>query len=272
MQNEDLAFFQKWFSEYVNGFSSPDSFIQRNVDLKAEHTKRVCENIILLSKAEKLGENERRIAETIALFHDLGRFEQFLKYKTFKDSESENHAALGVKILKEAGILSRLSGKEKDIILKAVEYHNLMEIPKTASDSPEVLFYSKLIRDADKLDILRLICKDYEGEEKCRNPALELYLPDTPDCSGPVIEAIMNSRMAKIRDVRNQNDIKLLRLSWLFDINFPKTLALLRKHRYLEIIMSSLPETEEIRRLRKHLENYIKRQLEQVGNQKCEDG
>lgn len=259
MQKEDLVFFRNWFSEYVNGFSSSDPFIRENLDLKAEHTKSVCKNILLLAKAERLGENECLIAETIALFHDLGRFEQFLKYKTFKDSESENHAALGVKILKKTGILSRLPGEERNVVLKAVEFHNLMEIPKAASNSPQLLFYSKLIRDADKLDILRLICKDYEAGEKSRNPALELYLPDTPECSGPVLEDIMNNRMAKLRDVRNQNDVKLLRLSWVFDINFPETFTLIRKRRYLETIMSSLPGTEEVRRVRRQLKEYLEK-------------
>ena len=262
MQKEDLAFFRKWFSDYITDFYSSDPFVRENIELKIEHTKRVCENILLLAKAEKLGENESLLAETVALFHDLGRFEQFLKYKTFKDSESENHAVLGVKIL----ILSRLPPEESDIILKAVEYHNLMEIPEATSNFPELLFYSRLIRDADKLDILRIICEDYE-EDKCPNPALELYLPDTPECSEAVIEDIMNNRMAKIKDVRNRNDVKLLRLSWVFDINFPETFSLLKETRYMEIIMYSLPKTEEIRKVIRHLEAYLEKQL--VKKQSC---
>ncbi len=263
MQKEELAFFRKWFLDYVNNFSSSDPLVRKNIELKAKHTKRVCENILLLAKAEKLGEKESLLAETVALFHDLGRFEQFLKYKTFKDSESENHAALGVKILKKTGILSRLPREESDLILKAVEYHNLIEIPETASNSPELLFYSKLVRDADKLDILRIICKEYEEGEKSRNPALELYLPDTPECSEAIIEDIMNNRMAKMKDVCNRNDVKLLRLSWVFDINFPETFTLLKGTRCLEIIMATLPKTEEIQKVRKHLEAYLEKQLVQ---------
>lgn len=166
-----------------------------------------------------------------------------------------------MKILKKSGILSHLSPEESDIILKAVEYHNLMEIPEAASNFPELLFYSKLIRDADKLDILRIICEDYEEGEEFQNPALELYLPDTPECSEAVIEDLMNNRMAKIRDVRNRNDVKLLRLSWVFDINFPKTFVLFKEKSYLEIIMSSLPKTDEIQKVRRHLEAYLEKQL-----------
>ena len=220
MQKEDLDFFKKWFLDYVARFTSPEVFIQENIKLKIEHTARVCENILLLAKAEKVGEEGCRLAEAIALFHDLGRFEQFMKYRTFKDSESENHALLGVKILENTGILSRLPPIEKDLILKAVECHNLMEIPGCAENSREFLFYVKLIRDADKLDILK-------------------------------------NRMAKLADTRNRNDIKLLRMSWVFDLNSPVTHALLKERGYLDTILSSMPETEEIQIIRKHLESFL---------------
>lgn len=264
MQTEDLDYFRKWFLDYVNRFSSSNSFIQENIKLKIEHTERVCENILLLSKAEKIGEEGYRLAETIALFHDLGRFEQFTKYKTFKDSESENHALLGIKVLKNTGILSQLPMKEKDLIVKAVQYHNLMEIPKCAEKFKELLFYSRLIRDADKLDILKLMSEDYKKEEKYRNPALEFDMPDNPGCSGNIVADILNNRMPKLADARNQNDVKLLRLSWIFDINFPVTFALLKERGYIGTILSSMPGTQEANVIRKHLDNH----LNEAGN-KC---
>ncbi|HEY3362751.1 MAG TPA: HD domain-containing protein [Methanosarcina sp.] len=257
MQKEDLGFFKKWFLDYVDQFSSPEVFIQENIKLKIEHTARVCENILLLTKAEKVGEEGCRLAETIALFHDLGRFEQFMKYRTFKDSESENHALLGVNILKKVGILSRLSLEEKDLILKAVEYHNLMEVPECAEHSRTLLFYSKLIRDADKLDILKLLSENYEKEEEFRNPTLEFDMPDTPGFSENIVADILNNKMAKLADARNQNDIKLLRLSWIFDINFPATLALLKECSYLTTVLASIPETEEVQIICKHLESCL---------------
>lgn len=252
-----MDFFKIWFLDYVDQFSSPEVFIQENVELKIKHTTRVCENILLLAKAENLEEKDCRLAESIALFHDLGRFEQFTKYRTFKDSESEDHALLGVKILENAGILSILSREEEDIILKAVGYHNRMEIPKCTETTREFLFYLKLIRDADKLDILKLVSEDYEKEEEFRNPALELNIPDTPGCSENIVADILNNRMAKLADVKNLNDIKLLRLSWIFDISFPAAFSLLREHGYLETILYSMPETEEVQMLREHIESYL---------------
>jgi hypothetical protein len=63
--------------------------------------------------------------------------------------------------------------------------------------------------------------------------------------------------MAKIKDMKNRNDIKLLRLSWIFDLNFPATFFLLKEYGYLEAIMSCLPETKETGVLRRHFENYL---------------
>lgn len=257
MQKEDLDFFRKWFFEYVNRFFSPDPLIKENIELKIEHTGRVCENILLLAKSEKISEKECMLAETIALFHDLGRFEQFTKYKTFRDSESENHALMGIRILNEERILSRLSKEEENIILKAVEYHNLMEIPQYIKTFSKLYFYSKLIRDADKIDILRLASEEYMEEGKHRNPALELYLPDALGYSEPIVSEILGNRMAKIGDMKNRNDVKLLRLSWIFDINFSATFSLLKEYGYLEVIMSCLPETKDTGVLKWHFESYL---------------
>jgi hypothetical protein len=257
MHKEDLEFFRKWFSSYVNQFFSSDPFVQENINLKIEHTASVCDKILLLAKAEKLEENGCMLAETIALFHDLGRFEQFIKYKTFNDLESENHALLGVKILKKEDILSILSQEEKDLILKAVKYHNLMKIPEYLESSGEELFYLKLIRDADKLDILKLVSENSQEKENGKNSAFDFYLPDTSGYSEQLIADILNNRMARMEDVKNQNDMKLLRMSWVFDLNLPSVFSILKTQGYLNKILSSLPETKEITTIRTHLENCL---------------
>ncbi|MDQ1252158.1 MAG: hypothetical protein QG646_1273 [Euryarchaeota archaeon] len=257
MKKNDLDFFKNWFSEYVDQFSDSDDFTQDNINRKIEHTERVCENILLLAKSEKIGEDGYRLAETIALFHDLGRFEQFIRYKTFVDSESEDHALLGVKILERKGVLSRLPQREQFLILKAVEYHSCLEIPEYSKSSEELLFYLKLIRDADKLDILRAMSESINEGEIGRNPAFELYLPDTAGCSETIIQDILNKKMAKIKDVKNINDLKLLRLSWLFDLNFPTSFAIFKEHEYLNTVISSLAESEGVNIIRNQLEGYL---------------
>lgn len=257
MQKNDLGFFKNWFSEYVEQFFDSDYFIQDNIKRKIEHTERVCNNILLLAKSAKIKEEGHWLAETIALFHDLGRFEQFIKYKTFVDSESEDHALLGVKILERKGVLSNLPPKEQFLILKAVQLHSCLEIPESFKRSADLLFYLKLIRDADKLDILRIMSESIIEGEIGRNPAFELYLPDTTGCSETIIQDILNRKMAKLKDVKNLNDLKLLRLSWVYDLNFPASFAILNEHKYLNTVISSLAESERVNIVRKHLKDYL---------------
>jgi len=40
-------------------------------------------------------------AEVIAWLHDIGRFEQFDRYRTFADAESENHAQIALRVIEK---------------------------------------------------------------------------------------------------------------------------------------------------------------------------
>jgi hypothetical protein len=82
-------------------------------------------------------------------------------------------------------------------------------------------------------------------------------MPDTPGCSEKIVKDILNNRMAKLTDTRNLNDVKLLRLSWIFDISFPAAFAFLKESGYLETILYSMSETEEVQTVREHIESYL---------------
>jgi len=254
MEKENLLFFRSWFFDYVKKFYSDDFNVQRNIKLKEEHTLRVCENIILIGKSINLDETKLFIAESVALFHDIGRFKQFKKYATFDDRKSENHAALGVKILEDSGVLSCLPTSEQELILKSVEFHNLQKIP--AKLKPDILLFSKLLRDADKLDIFGVITEYYAEKDKNPNPALELELSDAPTYSHEFIEDILNYRVSK-NNLNTHNDMKLFQLTWLFDINFQVTFKCFKDKNYLEKIIKALPDDETIRGVHEHLKDYL---------------
>jgi len=265
MDNEDTAFFHSWFRNYVRDFYSEDQKTQRNIRLKEEHTLRVCKEIVRLGKALKPNNNALRLelAETIALFHDIGRFEQFKAYGTFDDRVSENHATLGLKVLKATDILNRLTETERTIVYKAIEYHNVRKLPDYADEDengnkdPDWLLYSKLLRDADKLDIWRVVTDYYTERPRHRNTALELELPDTPEYSRCFIDDIFDNRVSNSRELKTFNDMKLLQLGWLFDINFTPTFRYIRQRRIIEKIIAALPDTDDIRKIQKHLNGYL---------------
>jgi len=174
------------------------------------------------------------------LLHDIGRFEQYRKYHTFMDGKSENHAALGVRIIKENEILKDFEPASADTILRAVACHNRLAVP--ADGSPAFLLVLKMLRDADKADIWRVVTEYYANSGGNRNQAVELDLPDTGEITDSIYEALMNGEPARMTDLTVLNDFKLLQIGWVFDVNFPRTFEIVRENRYLEAIRDVLPK------------------------------
>ncbi len=255
MEKDNYQYFRKWFSQYVRSFYSDDPYIAQNIELKEDHSLRVCQNASLICGSEQLPDDELYLAMTIALFHDIGRFEQFQKYRTFKDSESENHALLGVNILRFEKVLSPLPSEEQEIICTAISHHNAKKLPQNLDC--ECLFHCRLVRDADKLDILKVLDDHYSMKDKSPNPALELGLPDIPEYSHYMVDDILNNRISSTAGARTCNDLRLARLAWVFDMHFPETFRLVAEKGYIERTIAQLPQDPDIRRVRDHLNSYI---------------
>ena len=129
MEQGQLEKFRGWFDDYVAGFYGDDEFVNANLKLKQEHSRRTCEEMLYLAEELGLSDERKQIAEVIALFHDIGRFEQFVKYGTYNDPRSVDHGLLGVKVLSETKTLNGLAREEREIIEKAIEYHGRKELP-----------------------------------------------------------------------------------------------------------------------------------------------
>ena len=178
-----------WLKEYAEQFASTDPSVQAALDLKLGHTQRVCEAILDIGRHEGLSDEDLRVAEAAALLHDIGRFEQYRKYGTFSDTRSENHALLGVKVIREKRILENIDPIKARIIVRSVECHNKATL--WAEGNGRGLLFMKLVRDADKLDIWRVVTDYYGSVPKERNRAIELNLPDAPDISDAVCRSFM---------------------------------------------------------------------------------
>jgi hypothetical protein len=244
---DEVTGLKEWFTSYVQTFRTGDIQIQRNMDLKAGHTRRVCREIVALGKKLGLRDSALRLAEIIALLHDIGRFEQYTKYRTFRDGKSENHAELGIRVLERFGILKPLGNKAEGLILCAICHHNEPSLSRV--ENADCLFFSRLLRDADKLDIWRVVTEYYHRKSGERNGALELELPDTPGFSKECGRDLMKKGIVDIQHVKSLNDYKLLQIGWIFDVNFEPTLHCIKRRRYLEMIWDVLPGTEEIKEI-----------------------
>jgi putative nucleotidyltransferase with HDIG domain len=259
MKQSDLDSFKRWVSDYCKSFYSSDIEDQKNIRLKEQHTSDVRENIIRIADELSLGDNERILAEAIALFHDIGRFPQYAKYRTFRDSISVNHGLLGAEILLERKILQRLPESEQELIIKAVKFHNAFAVPKLKKN--DVIFFIKLVRDADKLDIWRIFIEYYESPRQGAASAIGLGLPDIPEYSADVLSCLYRKKVASLSKIRTLNDFKLLQLSWIYDLNFKPSFRLLSKRDYIHRTISRLPETEEILKASLALKEFVSRRL-----------
>jgi hypothetical protein len=238
MKAEHVALFRRWFFDYVAAYYTDDSQHNETIKLKEEHTKRVCREIVVLGETLNLPAQDMLLAETMALFHDLGRFEQYATYGTFKDVASENHAGLGLRELAEHQVLSVCSDEEQSLIATAIGYHNVRTLPH--GEDQRTLFFAKLLRDADKLDIWRVFIDYYDGQFKDRNATIVWGLPSDPFCSPRIVNALRRQEMADTRHMATLNDYKLLQISWVFDVNFRPTFGAVYERKYVQKIAAAL--------------------------------
>ena len=252
--------YKSWFDNYVNQFVLQYPDISENIEIKAEHSRKVCREIAEIANDLKLNKEEVLLAEIIGVFHDIGRFRQFVKYRTFSDSKSQNHAELGVEVLKEYEVLKDLSDEYQEIIYKSILNHSRAEIIPDKNE--KVIFFSKLIRDADKLDIWRLITEYYMVKEQKENKALELELPDKDEISDKVLDAIINKQVVLKESMKTLNDFKLLQIGWIFDLNFNYSIKRLYDKKYLDKIFDTLPENQKVSQVKGIVNDYFRNHIE----------
>jgi len=257
--DELIQSLRKWFHEYVETFCTDQSDIWENILLKKKHTKRVCGEILRIGRNLGLSGASLRLAEITALFHDVGRFEQYVRYRTFVDHKSENHAALSVRILEDSGVLNRLDNSIKDLIYRIISYHNRPSLPDLETDM--CLFYTKLLRDADKLDIWRVMTRYYRNSDGSSNSAIELELPDTPVISDKVYEALVNKRIIDVHHIQTFNDFKVLQIGWIFDVNFKPTIDAVISRNYINDICKVLPSSEKVSVIMRVVKHYMEKEF-----------
>ena len=250
-----------WFSNYTSQFINQYPEYEENISLKLNHSILVSKEAKALAKNLELNEEDILLAEILGLFHDVGRFKQYVKYQTFSDSKSQNHAELGVDVLKEHQVFKDLSDENREIVYKSILNHSRAEIIPDTNE--KVIFFSKLIRDADKLDIWRLITEYYMvKEQNGENKTLELELPDNDEISDAVLESIIKKEVVLKESIKTLNDFKLLQIAWLFDLNFNYSIQRLYAKKYLDKIFVALPENKKVNQIKQIVNDYFKEHIE----------
>jgi hypothetical protein len=254
MKQTELDYFKGWFKQYVASYYELPGDGVKPILLKEQHTERTCKEIVLLGRKSGMSDDDLLLAETTALFHDIGRFPQWKNYSTFIDSVSEDHALLGLEVISQHEILMGLRAEERELIQIAIRHHNVRRLPLNLSKRQDR--FSRLLRDADKLDIWRVVITELEG---CGNlvETLAGVIPISSSINRKIVTELLERKVLDFSSVQNRNDMILLRLGWVFDLNFAISCREVLERQYVERLCSNLPARKEIQEVEKSLISYL---------------
>lgn len=255
--HKSVAYYIQWFKDYVASFSSESAQYQFNIELKKQHSLRVYKESLQIISTLTISEKMAWLVHIAALFHDIGRFSQYITYKTFNDYASKNHGLIGYKELKKRKILDDMLPREKKFILLTVLMHNRAKLPTKLPN--ELLLLLNIVRDADKLDIISVLLDHFE-KPRPENNTVTLNLKNNPEkYSSFVLNQVFTGNSVTYKNMVWINDFKLLICSWIYDLHFSYTKNALLKRNFLKRIFLTLPQNEEMECLNEQLTRDLKK-------------
>ena len=239
------------FASYTRQYDPTDS----KIALKIAHTYRVADFCEQIAKSINLSDEETDFAWLSGMLHDIGRFEQIRIYNTFIDSESVDHAEFGADLLfgKENLITDYTDERQWDKELEIViRQHNKYRIDDSVTG--KTLVFCNILRDADKVDILRV---------NVETPMEEIYnvTPEALFTAG-VSEIVMEQvreHHAVFRDIMVSPAEHLIgHIALVFELVYAKSREIAKKQGYLDKMFEFPTRNESTKKAL----NETKRELE----------
>jgi len=254
-ENDPGAFLAEWFERYVNRYRDKQGALPAAMELKYRHSRRVAENARLIAQSLEWNPAEILLAEGCGLIHDIGRFSQFVRYGSFHDAETMDHGMEGHRILQTEQLRTHFDADDWNCLLCAVEYHNkkVSDISDHFPGKADSLL--RLIRDADKLDIMDLVLKSIAGNGFRELPDMLPHIRLDRNVSPGIMEEILNTRTVSVSRLRTVTDFVVMLASWFYDMNYAPTRKLAENRLLLQRIKEALPDTEGMRNMLDDIEN-----------------
>ncbi|MEE3486478.1 MAG: HD domain-containing protein [Bulleidia sp.] len=245
------------FEAYVSVFDLNDGMMK----LKHEHSYRVADLCAEFAKSLSADED---LAYRIGLVHDIGRFEQARKYHSFLDYQTMDHGDFGAALLKENDyVLNYADPNEADIMIQAVRNHNKYAVEEGLSET--ALLYARILRDADKTDILYLRgCHSYDSILKIDRDAIE---------HGTVSPYVYSEAMQDHVIISSKRVTKLDRVvsmaCLVYDMNWTYGIKTALENHYIEKLFDlydyqNAEGKQQIKEIREHVLNYMKMRLQEA--------
>lgn len=226
------------FKKYAQQFKVTDN----KVNIKVTHTMGVVKVSEYIARKLNLNEEDIELAKLIGLLHDIGRFEQAVRYDNYDDYDTIDHAELGVEILFKNGFIREFIDTDKydNIIEKAIRNHNKFEI-EDGLDERELLF-AKIIRDADKTDNFEV--KQYQDFESLFK-ASEQEVQEEKITDDVWNEFLQERTIISSHRVTNM-DKWLSYIAWIYDYNFFPGLQYLKENDCINKVIDRLDYKNEV--------------------------
>ena len=235
----DVEKIKQEFLNYTANYNPENERIRA----KIQHTLRVAKNCEKIANDLHLSPDNVNLAIAIGYFHDIGRFEQVRIANTFSDKESKiNHSEMSIKVLFENNYIRKwIADSCYDEIIKiSVRNHNKasIDIDFDHLSEKEILF-TKIIRDADKLDIFYTITDLNRSME-----SIFWYTGwDTLEISPAILTCFETNHYVDYSQIHNNADVIPTYYAYVFDLYFPITLQLIVQHNYLDLFTQRICDT-----------------------------
>ena len=225
------------------------------VRYKHHHCFQVEKIMGILADRLKLSRKEKQIAMLIGLLHDIGRFEQAKLYNVCSDTIAKiDHADQSVVYLFDEGHIKDFIRDRKydSIIRDAIKNHNKFEIDKSVKGKN--LFFSKMIRDADKIDIYRVVSEEMS------------YVFNKDDVSKKVLESFRNHETIKNDDKKKKSDAVVSMSAFVYDINFKESFDILKELKNLDKFYSVITPCDNSIDLFNEIKDSVYKYVNERGN------
>lgn len=237
------------FKDYVSSYDVTDP----KIALKISHTYRVAELSDRIARAIGLKGEDVELAWTIGMLHDIARFEQVRIYGSFNDAETVDHANFGVKLLFEDRLIDRfnIDSSWHEIIYIAIKNHNKYRIQEGLSDRE--LTFCKVIRDADKIDILRV---NYDTPiEEIYNTSKEVLVND--NISDAVFSAFFENSAVNHAIKETTIDRLVGHISLCFELEYEISRKIVLEQGYLQKLLAFESNNEKTKERLLEIKEYI---------------
>lgn len=261
----ELSPYLEWFVQYVERFTQQDSSEQQYIVLKRDHTLRVLDNATQIAATLSLDSDVLKAVLLGALFHDVGRFEQYKIYKTYSDRNSVNHGLLGCRILRYENVLAGESKEMQQAVRAVVALHNKFSLPEALPT--HIRIATEIVRDSDKLDIFPVLVSNFTHDGS-KSDVVTLGLKDGAELYTPqILHNVLHGESVRYADMQYVNDFKLLLSSWVFGLEYRTAMQLMHERGIMEQLLETLPALPEMADVKTIVREEIQRVLN-IGSEK----